>query len=96
MALHKVEGLTGMSIANVQGFGHIKAKKSFECANNEPEDFVAYVKIEIVCHDRLVDEIASVIQKKAYTGLREDGKIYVTNIETAICIETGEHSEKAV
>lgn len=96
LALHKVEGLTGMSIANVQGFGHITAKKTFEGASNVPEDFVPYVKIEIVCLDRLVDEIASIIQKKAYTGLSGDGKIFVTNIEAAICIETGEHGEKAV
>jgi len=43
-----------------------------------------------------VDEIISIIKKAAYTGLRGDGKIYVSNIEKAIRIESGEEGEKAV
>ena len=96
LALHKVVGLTGMSIANVQGFGHTKAKKTHEGTNNDLEDFIPCAKIEIVCHDRIVDEIVSIIEKTAYTGLRGDGKIFVSTVETAICIETGERGDKAV
>lgn len=96
LALHKVEGLTGMSIVNVQGFGHIKAKNTFEGKNNEPEDFVPRAKIEIVCQDQLVNEIVSIIEKTAHTGLHGDGKIFISSVETAICIETGERGDKAV
>ena len=96
LALHKVKGLTGMSVVDVQGFGRSKAMKAFEGANNDPSDYIPYVKIEIVCHDRLVNEILSIIKTTAYTGLRGDGKIYVTNIEEAIRIESGEVGEEAV
>ncbi len=96
LALHKVEGLTGMSIVEVQGFGRSKVMKAFKSQNNDPADYVPYVKIEVVCHDHLVNEILSIIKKTAYTGLRGDGKIYVTNVETAVRIESGEVGEEAV
>ncbi|MFQ5432766.1 MAG: P-II family nitrogen regulator [Nitrospinota bacterium] len=54
------------------------------------------MKIEIVCTDEIVNEIISIIEKNAHTGLRGDGKIYVTNVETSVRIETGERGESAV
>ncbi len=96
LALHKVDGLTGMSVVDVRGFGRDKAMKAFKGLDNDPADYGGGVKIEIVCLDRLVDQIISVIQKAAYTGLRGDGKIYVSNVETAVRIETGGQGEKAV
>ena len=54
------------------------------------------VKLEIVCRDELVEEVVAIIEKTAHTGLRGDGKIYVTPVETAVRISTGERGEKAV
>jgi nitrogen regulatory protein P-II 1 len=57
-------------------------------------DYVRHVKIEIVCEAELVDEIVSIIIERAHTGLRGDGRIFISNVETAIRIETKgrEHS----
>jgi nitrogen regulatory protein PII len=96
LALRMVEGLTGMSVVDVRGFGRSRAKRDPQRTAEELADYVPYVKIEIVCLDDLVEEVISVIKQAAYTSLRGDGKIYVSNVETAIRIETGECGEGAV
>ncbi len=96
LALHRVEGLSGMSVVDVKGFGRTRTGKESHKAVYEIADFVPHVKIEIVCRDEMVDEIVSVIEKAAHTGLRGDGKIFVSDVETAVRIETGERGEGAV
>lgn len=96
LALHKVEGLTGMSVVDVRGFGRSRGKDSPHRAVDDVVDYVPHVKIEIVCLDSMVEEVISTIEKAAHTGLRGDGKIYVTNVETAVRIETGDRGEAAV
>ena len=96
LALHEVEGLSGLSVVDVKGFGRSRAKDAPFRIVNDLVDFIPHVKIEIVCPDALAEEIVSIIEKEAHTGLRGDGKIYVSRIETAIRIETGEHGEDAV
>jgi nitrogen regulatory protein P-II 1 len=96
LALHKVEGLTGMSVSNVRGFGRGKARNVPERITEDLVDFVPQVKIEIVCRDELVDEVVSTIEHAARTGLRGDGKIYVSDMIAAVRISTGEHGKSAV
>lgn len=93
LELHKVEGLTGMSVVDVRGFGRSRKNSQQNGAVNEFVDYVRHVKIEIVCSDDMVDEVVSTIEKTAHTGLRGDGKIYVSSIEAAVRIETGERSK---
>ena len=95
LALQKIEGLPGMSIVEVKGFGR-RDRKTPHHLIDDLMDFAPYVKIEIYCRDDLVDKIISVIEKTAYTGLRGDGKIYVSSVETAIRIGTGERGEEAI
>ena len=59
-------------------------------------DYIPHVKIEMVCRDDMVEEIISVIQKEAHTGLRGDGKIYISTIDDAVRIETNERGNIAV
>jgi len=94
--LQKVEGLTGMSVTDVRGFGRGKAKDAPQRIVDDLVDYIPYVKIELSCRDDLVEQIVSAIEKAARTGLRGDGKIYVSNVETAIRISTGERGEGAV
>ncbi|KMP10801.1 hypothetical protein UR09_05165 [Candidatus Nitromaritima sp. SCGC AAA799-A02] len=94
-ALHKVEGLTGMSVVNVKGFGRSRAKDAPHRIVEDLVDYIPHVKIEIVCRDEMVEEIVSTIQKTAHTGLRGDGKIYISTVDEAIRIETGERGGKA-
>ncbi len=95
LALHSLKKLTGMSVVEVRGFGRSRKKNSKAAEADEFVGYVSHLKIEIVCSDEMVDEVISVIKKKAHTGLFGDGKIYVTNIETAVRIETGESGEDA-
>ena len=93
MALHKIKGLTGLSVMDIRGFGRGRGHPTTE---EQLYDFVPHVKIEIVCLDELVDEIVSTIQHNAHTGLRGDGKIYVSSVEETVRISTGERGEIAV
>jgi nitrogen regulatory protein P-II 1 len=95
LALHKVEGLTGMSVSNVRGFGRGKAKDHPDRVTEDLVDFIPQVKIEIICGDELVEKIVATIEHAARTGLRGDGKIYVCEVMNAVRISTGEHGEKA-
>ncbi|MFQ5569511.1 MAG: P-II family nitrogen regulator [Rhodothermales bacterium] len=97
LALHKVEGLTGMSVSDVRGFGRGRAKEAPHKVREDLVDFIPHVKLEIVCHDDLVDEIVETIREAAHTGLRGDGKIYVlSTVEKAVRISTGERGLNAV
>ena len=97
LALHKIEGLTGMSVSDVRGFGRGRAKEAPHTIQEDLIDFIPHVKIEIVCHDELVDEIVETIRREAHTGLRGDGKIYVLSpVEEAVRISTGERGLSAV
>jgi len=95
-ALHQVEGLTGMSVVEVQGFGRSKGKSERHRVEDELELLVSHVKVEVVCGDELADEVVAVIQRTAHTGLRGDGKIYVSGVEDAVRIATDERGVAAV
>lgn len=96
LALHQVDGLTGMSIIDAKGFGRRLAKDAGHHIVGDLVDYIPHVKIEIICRDDLVEKVVSTIQEAAHTGLHGDGKIYVFNIEQAFRISTGESGEKAV
>lgn len=68
LSLHKVEGLTGMSVIDVRGFGRSQGKDSLNRIVEDLVDYVPHKKIEIVCQDELVEEIISIIEKTANTG----------------------------
>jgi nitrogen regulatory protein PII len=90
-ALHKVEGLTGVSVIKCDGYGRGLITTA------EPElGFHPGVKLELICRDDLVDAVVNAIEKAAHTGLKSDGKIYVASIEQAVRISTGERGTGAV
>ena len=89
LALHGVAGLTGMSATTVHGFGRGKG-------SGRPTGEETHARIEIFCPDGLVEEVIAVLLQAAHTGLRGDGKIYVSEVQTAIRISTGERGEAAV
>jgi nitrogen regulatory protein PII len=96
MALHDVEGLTGLSVTKIQGFGRSRAKGSENRIIENLVEYVPHMKIEIFCRDEHTDKIISIIQTNAHTGLRGDGKIYIVNVEDAIRISNSERGESAV
>lgn len=89
-ALHKIEGLTGMSVIDRSGYGIGWA------TSQEENGFHPGVKLEIICRDDLAERVITTIARTAHTGLKGDGKIYVSNIEQAVRISTGERGAGAV
>ena len=94
LALSNVEGLTGVSVVDVRGLGRSKDETAHVMADFVK--FVEHVKIEVVCRDEVVDRVISTIENTAHTGLRGDGRIFVTNVEMAVHIETGARGEETV
>ncbi|MCL5027808.1 MAG: P-II family nitrogen regulator [Bacteroidetes bacterium] len=94
--LHKIEGLPGITISEIKGFGKGKGKDAEETINEELHKLVAKAKIEIVVHNDLVEEIINVIQKTAHTGNPGDGKIFVTEVVNIVKIRTNERGEGAI
>ena len=94
-ALHEV-GLKGITVVEAKGFGRQKGHTELYRGAEYVVDFLPKVKIEVVIEDALVERAIEAIQKAAHTGRIGDGKIFVTNIEEAIRIRTGERGADAV
>ena len=95
-ALHEVEDFPGASISEVQGIGSGK-RDHLEHGDRTPfHAFPRSVGLEIVCAADRVEEIVETIRKNAHTGLPDDGKIYISPVDDAIRIRTGERGESAV
>ena len=96
LALQEIEELSGASITDVRGFGRGRGKFAEDRIRDGLIDYMPRSRLELACPDNLVDQIVSVIEKHAHTGLRGDGKIYVYGLEQAVRIGTGERGEAAV
>jgi nitrogen regulatory protein P-II 1 len=94
-ALHEV-GLTGITVVEAKGFGRQKGHTELYRGAEYVVDFLPKVKIEIVLDDGLVERAIEAIQRAAHTGRIGDGKIFVTPVEEAIRIRTGERGVEAV
>jgi len=94
-ALHEV-GLSGITVTEAKGFGRQKGHTELYRGAEYVVDFLPKVKIEIIIHDNLVERAVEAIQQAAKTGRIGDGKIFISNIEEAIRIRTGETGEEAI
>jgi nitrogen regulatory protein P-II 1 len=89
-------GIQGMTVTDVRGFGRQRGHKEVYRGAEYQVDFVSKVKIEIVIDDDLLDQALEVIQQAAKTGKIGDGKIFVSTIDNAIRIRTGESGGSAL
>jgi nitrogen regulatory protein PII len=96
MALQKVNGFGGMSVVEVKGFGRREPISAPRTRIDDLIDFSPYVRIEIFCSDEASEEIVAAIVHSAHTGLRGDGKIYVSTVESAVRIINGVKGEQAI
>ena len=94
-ALHEV-GVTGMTVSEVRGFGRQKGHTEVYRGAEYIIDFLPKVKIEVVLNDALAQRAVEAIQQAARTDKIGDGKIFVTPIEEAVRIRTGERGPDAV
>ena len=89
-------GVTGLTVAEVKGFGRQKGHTELYRGAEYVVDFLPKVKVELIVADSLVDRAIEAIVKAARTGKIGDGKIFVTNVEQVVRIRTGESGEAAV
>ena len=89
-------GVNGMTVTEVKGFGRQKGHTELYRGAEYVVDFLPKVKIELVLEDQLVERAIEVIQQAAYTGRIGAGKIFVSTIEEAVRIRTGERGTEAI
>ena len=89
-------GVTGLTVTEVKGFGRQKGHTELYRGAEYVVDFLPKVKIEIVIADEFVDRAVEAIQNAARTGRIGDGKIFISTIEQAIRIRTGESGSDAL
>lgn len=89
-------GFQGITVTEVKGFGRQKGHTELYRGAEYVVDFLPKVKIEIVVSDHAVDSAVEAIREAAQTGRIGDGKIFVSTIDQAIRIRTGETGDDAV
>lgn len=89
-------GVTGMTVTEVKGFGRQKGHTELYRGAEYVVDFLPKVKMEIILADEQVNACVEAITKAAHTGRIGDGKIFITPLEQAIRIRTGEDGEDAI
>ena len=89
-------GVTGLTVTEVKGFGRQKGHTELYRGAEYVVDFLPKVKIEVVLGDDMVERAVDAIRRAAQTGRIGDGKIFVSNIEEAIRIRTGESGLDAI
>jgi nitrogen regulatory protein P-II 1 len=94
-ALNEV-GLQGITVLEAKGFGRQKGHTELYRGAEYVVDFLPKVKLEIVLDDSLVERAVEAIMSAARTGRIGDGKIFITPVEEAIRIRTGEKGVEAI
>ncbi len=94
-ALHDI-GLQGITVLEAKGFGRQKGHTELYRGAEYVVDFLPKVKIELVVDDQLLERAIEAIQRAAYTGRIGDGKIFVSAVEEAIRVRTGERGTDAI
>lgn len=83
-------GVKGLTVVEAKGFGRQKGHTELYRGAEYVVDFLPKVKVEVVVDDDQVERVIEAIQKAAHTGRIGDGKIFLSPIEEAIRIRTGE------
>ena len=90
------QGIQGLTVTEVKGFGRQKGHTELYRGAEYVIDFLPKLKIEIAVAESSVDQVIEVITRTANTGKIGDGKIFISPIEQAIRIRTGETGEEAL
>lgn len=94
-ALHDV-GLQGITVLEAKGFGRQKGHTELYRGAEYVVDFLPKVKIEVVVDDDQLERAVEAIQQSAQTGRIGDGKIFISSIDDAIRVRTGERGSDAL
>ncbi len=89
-------GINGLTVTEVRGFGRQKGHTELYRGAEYTIDFLPKAKLELVVAEDMLDKAMDAIVKAAHTGKIGDGKIFVSSVEQALRIRTGETGEQAV
>ena len=89
-------GVSGVTLTEVKGFGRQKGHNELYRGDEYVVDFLPKEKLEVVLEDTLFERAVEAIEQAARTGRIGDGKIFVSAIEEALRIRTGERGGEAV
>ena len=89
-------GVQGITVTEVKGFGRQKGHTELYRGAEYVVDFLPKVKLELIIEDEMVEKAVEAIRSSAHTGRIGDGKIFVSSIDDAIRIRTGERGDAAV
>lgn len=95
-ALGEIEGLPGLTISQVMGWGRAQAANAADTVEEAGSTFARKTKVEIAVPAALVDQVVNVIVAAARTGNVGDGKIFVHDLVEVVKIRTGERGETAI
>ena len=88
--------VSGMTVTEVKGFGRQRGHTEVYRGAEYDVAFVPKIQLEIVVKDDIVEQAVDAITKAAKTGKVGDGKIFVSDIERAVRIRTGEMDDAAI
>ena len=89
-------GLAGITVTDAQGHGRQRGQTAVYRGSEYTVDFVPKVKIELVVDDAISEKVEDAILEAARTEKIGDGKIFVTDVESAVRIRTGERGPEAL
>jgi nitrogen regulatory protein P-II 1 len=89
-------GIAGMTITEVKGFGRQRGHKEVYRGTEYQVDLVPKIHLGVVVDDSLAAKVVDAIRQAAYTGKIGDGKIFVSSLEQAVRIRTGETGPDAI
>jgi len=89
-------GVGGMSVTEVKGFGRQRGHTELYRGSEYKVDFLPKIRIDVVAKDDDVERVVNAIISSARTGQIGDGKIFISNVEDAIRVRTGESGEEVL
>jgi len=89
-------GVTGMTVTDVRGYGRQRGRTEKYRGNTYVINLLPKIKVEFVVPDDRAEEVVDVILEAARTGEIGDGKVFVSGVEEAVRIRTGERGEAAL
>jgi nitrogen regulatory protein P-II 1 len=89
-------GVKGLTLTEVKGYGRQKGHTELYRGSEYQIDFLPKLKVEVVVADAVADRVVEAILKAAKTGQVGDGKIFISAVEDAVRVRTGESGEEAL
>ena len=90
-----VAEITRITVCRVSGHGQQRIEEMYRGQRIVP-DLIPKIKIEVIVPDSIIDQVCDIIEKTAKTGKIGDGKIFISNVDDAVRIRTGQRGEGAI